>query len=66
MNVSHEQAIEIYAKMLNYRWGETAPAIAREQAERFLRLGDQGGHDVWMQVAARSTTLPVTKQDDKD
>ncbi len=57
MQVSLEEAIHIHAKALAARKRQKAPAIAREEAERLLRIGDLEGHQVWMAVAEKSLLL---------
>ncbi len=52
MNVSLEQAIEIYGKALKYRRGAKAgSAAALEQAERCRATGDDEGFEVWRRVS---------------
>ena len=51
MNVSLEQAIEIYAGVLKRRHKHHAPHIAREHARTLKYWKDHEGHDVWLRVA---------------
>ena len=58
MNVSLDQAIEIHAKALKYRYGNRAPLLAEERAHHCAMQGDDEGHAVWRKVAAVAGTLP--------
>lgn len=51
MNVTLEQAIQIYARALLHRSGPQASKSARIEAERLKVSGDPQGFDVWLQVA---------------
>jgi hypothetical protein len=57
MNVSLDQAIEIHAKVLKYRWGDGAPRLARERAHHCSAAGDREGQVVWLRVAAVAQEL---------
>jgi hypothetical protein len=59
MNVSLDQAIEIHAKALKYRFGKRAVLLAEEKAHHCAARGDDGGHGVWLRVAARVGMLPT-------
>ena len=52
MNVSLDQAIEIHAKALKYRFGNRAPLLAEEKAQHCAAQGDDEGRVVWLRVAA--------------
>jgi hypothetical protein len=57
MEVSLDQAIEIYAKAMK-RWsGRHAPRKAREKAEQLAREGDHEGHLVWIRVSEVAEAL---------
>jgi hypothetical protein len=58
MNVSLDQAIEIHARALKYRYGNRAPLLAKEKAYHCAARGDDEGRDVWLRVAAIAGTLP--------
>ena len=58
MNVSLDQAIEIHAKALKYRFGNRATALAKEKAHHCAARGDDEGRAVWQRVAAVAETLP--------
>lgn len=59
MEVSLQQAIEIYARALRAQRGVRAPADARERAGQLARSGDVEGQEVWTRVAAVAETLPI-------
>jgi hypothetical protein len=59
MNVSLDQAIEIHAKALKYRFGNRAAALAEEKAHHCAARGDDEGRAVWQRVAAVAETLPA-------
>jgi hypothetical protein len=59
MNVSLEQAIEIYAEVLKRRHKHQAPRIAREHAMTLKYWKDHEGHDVWLRVAEAAERLLV-------
>jgi hypothetical protein len=48
MNVALNQAIEIHAKALKYRFGNRAPLLAQEKAHHCAAQGDDEGHSVWL------------------
>ena len=58
MNVSLDQAIEIHARALRYRFGKRAALVAEEKADHCAARGDDDGRDVWQRVAAVAETLP--------
>ena len=58
MNVSLNQAIEIHAKALKYRFGKRAALLAEEKADHCAARGDDEGYAVWLQVAAVAGMLP--------
>jgi hypothetical protein len=58
MNVSLNQAIEIHARALKYRFGKRAGLLAKERAQHCAARGDDEGHAVWLQVAAIACKLP--------
>ena len=51
MEVSLEQAIEIYAEVLKRFHGHRAPQNARNRAAELAAAGDREGHHVWLKVA---------------
>jgi hypothetical protein len=55
--VTLDQAIEIHAKAMKYRFGRRAFALAKERADHCLAFGDREGHSVWQKVAARAEAL---------
>jgi hypothetical protein len=61
MDVSLEQAIEIYAKSLSRRAGRDAPQLARDKARRCAAIGDRQGHEVWSKVASIAEALLKAK-----
>jgi hypothetical protein len=61
MNVSLNQAIEIHAKALRYRFGERAALLAEEKAHQCAARGDDEGSAVWLRVAAVAGTLPEVR-----
>ena len=58
MNVSLDQAIEIHAKALKYRFGNRAPLLAEERARHCASRGDDEGSAVWLRVAGVAGMLP--------
>ena len=58
MNVSLDQAIEIHARALRYRFGKRAALEAEEKAYHCAARGDDDGRAVWQRVAAVAETLP--------
>jgi len=62
MRVSLDQAIEIHAKVLRYRFGKRAPSLARERAHHCLASGDHDGHSVWRRVAVVAEALLLDRQ----
>jgi hypothetical protein len=58
MNVSLNQAIEIHAKALKYRFGKRAVLLAEEKAHHCAARGDDEGYAVWHRVAAFAGMLP--------
>ena len=61
MNVSLNQAIEIHAKVLKYRFGNRAPLLAEEKAHHCAAQGDDEGRAVWLRVAAVAGMLPEVR-----
>jgi len=57
MNISLDQAIEIYARVLMRRLNNKAPFCARRQAVALRQLGDDKGHAVWLSVAKTAERL---------
>jgi hypothetical protein len=55
--VTLDQAIEIHAKVLKFRYGRTAPHRARERADNCSAAGDCEGHAVWEKVAVIAENL---------
>jgi hypothetical protein len=58
MNVSLNQAIEIHAKALKYRFGKRAALLAEEKADHCAAEGDDEGYDVWLRVASAAEMIP--------
>jgi hypothetical protein len=56
VRVTLDQAIEIHAKALKYRFGKRAPALANEKADHCLPVNREG-HGVWRRVAAAAEAL---------
>jgi hypothetical protein len=52
LNVSLDQAIDIHAKALTYRFGRSAPHRARLRGRECSVKGDREGQVVWEKVAA--------------
>jgi hypothetical protein len=52
MNITIDQAIEIYAQGLRHRKRNDAARFARTEAERLGDAGDHEGYQVWNRVAA--------------
>jgi hypothetical protein len=61
MNVTLNQAIEIHAKALKYRFGDRAALLAEEKAHHCAARGDDEGRVVWLRVAAVAGTLPEVR-----
>jgi hypothetical protein len=57
LRVSLEQAIEIHARALRYRFGKRAPLLARDKANRCFAIGDREGRVVWRRVAVAAEAL---------
>jgi hypothetical protein len=57
LRVSLDQAIEIHAKALKYRFGHEAPFLARQWGEGCYASGDPEGHVVWERVAVEAEAL---------
>lgn len=57
MNITIDQAIEIYARGFRFRKGHEASRSAHLEAERLKGVGDIQGCDVWRKVAARIEEL---------
>ncbi len=58
MNVSLNQAIEIPARALKYRYGKRAPILAKEKAHHCAARGDDEGRAVRLEVAAVAGSTP--------
>jgi hypothetical protein len=63
--VSLDQAIEIHAKALKYRFGRRAPSLAKQKAHHCYASGDREGHVVWRRVAAEAEALLRHAQSEK-
>ena len=61
MNVSLDQAIEIHAKALKYRFGKRATLLAEERAHHCAAQGDDEGYAVWLRVASVAEMLPEVR-----
>jgi hypothetical protein len=57
LRVTLDEAIEIHAKALKFRYGRTAPHRARERADNCSAAGDREGHVVWEKVAVIAENL---------
>jgi hypothetical protein len=57
LNVSLDQAIDIHAKALTYRYGRTAPSQARLRGHDCSARGDREGHVIWEKVASIAEQL---------
>jgi hypothetical protein len=64
LHVSLDQAIDIHAKALTYRYGLTAPQRARLRGRDCSANGDREGHVVWDKVAAIAQQLLTTQRPD--
>ena len=64
LNVSLDQAIDIHAKALTYRFGRTAPYQARMRALYCSANGDREGYVVWEKVASIAEQLLTTPRSD--
>jgi hypothetical protein len=51
MNVTIDQAIEIFARGMRHRRGKSASRSAWQEAQRLKAAGDLEGHEVWTKVA---------------
>ncbi len=51
MNITLDEAVEIYAKVLRHRYGPKAENYARERAASFKQRDDREGDQIWSQVA---------------
>jgi hypothetical protein len=61
MNLSLDQAIEIHARALKYRFGHRASVLAKEKAHHCAARGDDEGRAVWQRVAAVVGMLPEAR-----
>lgn len=61
MNVSLDEAIEIHARALKYRFGHRAALLAEEKAHDCAARGDSEGRAVWLRVAAVAGMLPEVR-----
>ena len=64
LHVSLDQAIDIHAKALTYRYGLTAPQRARLRGRDCSANGDREGHVVWDKVAAIAEQLLTAQRPD--
>jgi hypothetical protein len=62
MNVSLDQAIEIHARALRYRFGNRAALVAKEKAHHCAARGDDEGRAVWQRVAAAAGMLALGEE----
>ncbi len=62
MNITIDQAIEIFARGMRYRKGRDASRSARQEAQRLLASGDLEGHDVWNKVASLIDELNTERE----
>lgn len=58
MDISLQQAIEIFAKALRARYGAEAPQYARTHAKQLAKAGDHEGDAVWQKIAELAVRLP--------
>jgi hypothetical protein len=63
MNVSLDQAIEIHARALKYRFGNRAALMARERAQHCAARDDDEGRAVWQRVADVAGMLPDVRNE---
>jgi hypothetical protein len=61
MNVSLDQAIDIHAKALTYRYGRRAPVEASQRGRHCEANGDREGRGVWERVATTAERLLNTE-----
>lgn len=61
MNVTLQEAIEIYAEVLCVWKFDEAPREAQRKALELKAAGDEDGHDVWLLVAEMSAWLLYEK-----
>ena len=64
LHISLDQAIDIHAKALTYRYGRTAPYHARMRGRDCSVNGDREGHVVWEKVASIAEQLLTTPRSD--
>jgi hypothetical protein len=57
MWVTHQDAIEIYARFCRAHYGAAAETTVRARAKDLERNGDLEGHRVWNEVAAEIEKL---------
>jgi hypothetical protein len=62
MNVSLDQAIEIHARALRYRFGNRAALVAKEKAHHCAARGDDDGRAVWQRVATAAGMLALGEE----
>ena len=61
MHVPLNEAIEIYAKALRYKYGYRASYEAREKARQLAASGDHEGYTVWIKIAEIAEALSTRK-----
>ena len=64
LHVSLDQAIDIHAKALTYRYGRSAPHRARMRGRHCSANGDREGHVVWERVAVIAEQLLTIQRQD--
>ena len=56
------EAVKIYARFCEARYGTAAGKIVREKAHALRRKGDLQGHQIWNEVALEIEQFTVTKR----
>jgi hypothetical protein len=64
LHVSLDQAIDIHARALTYRYGRSAPHRARMRGRDCSAKGDREGHAVWEKVASIAERLLTAQRPD--
>ena len=64
MNITLDEAIKMYARVCQARYGENASAKVKATARQLEKKGDLEGHRVWNQVA-RELDNALAKDSDR-
>lgn len=56
------EAVKMYARFCQVRYGEAAGKTVREKAQELQRKGDQQGHKIWSDVAQEIERDSVTRR----